>query len=180
MIKDKSCSKLFLRTTSEKREGLTWGESRAGEQDNFFLAPAPEFFSKRLRLLIIFPAALAPGIFFSSGSGSKGPKNMRLLAAPALDYWFGKNMFFPPNYSYLCKTVCKKYKTMKNFLFYLKKCKKCFLSSRSLYRSRIFFALPSPAFSGAAPAPVFFSSGSGSKGPKTPSSGSSAALGGKS
>ena len=37
---------------------------RAGEPANFLAAPAPDFFPKRPRLLV----------FFSSGSGSKGPK----------------------------------------------------------------------------------------------------------
>ena len=47
-------------------------------QANFFLAPAPSFFSQAA------PAAL----FFSSsgsGSGSKGPKYIRLLKAPAIN-----------------------------------------------------------------------------------------------
>ena len=48
---------------------------RAGEPANFFSAPAPDFFFKRLRLLIFFPKRL----------------RLRLLvffqAAPAPDYW---------------------------------------------------------------------------------------------
>ena len=58
----------------------------------------------RLRLLVFFEAALAPH-FFSSGSGSsfffnrlrlQGAKKIRLLAAPALNYW--RNIFSPTNY----------------------------------------------------------------------------------
>ena len=38
-------------------------------------APAPDFYPKRLRLQLL--------VFFSSGSGSMGPKK----PAPAPDYW---------------------------------------------------------------------------------------------
>ena len=53
---------------------------RAGEPANFLAAPAPppDFFFKRLRLLIVFPRGSGSWYFFSSGSGSgsgsKGPK----------------------------------------------------------------------------------------------------------
>ena len=39
---------------------------RAGEPANFLAAPAPDFFSKKLRIGLV--------VFFSSGSGSKEPK----------------------------------------------------------------------------------------------------------
>ena len=64
-------------------ETASW-EFRAGEPENFLAAPAPNFFFKRLRLLIFPQAAPAPGIFFERlDSGSKGLKN----PAPAPDYW---------------------------------------------------------------------------------------------
>ena len=55
----------------------------------YTIALAPDFFSKRLRLLIFFPKRLRlwfleffPGIFFQAAQ-LQGAKNMRLLEAPA-------------------------------------------------------------------------------------------------
>ena len=73
--------------------------SRAGEPANFFPAPAPDFFFKRLRLRLL--------IFFPIGSGScfffkrlQGGKNTRLRPAPAPDYWLSL-----PKYSFPHKLV---------------------------------------------------------------------------
>ena len=66
---------------------------RVGEPADFLAAPAPDFFFKRLPLLIFSQSAPAPGIFFSSGSGFgyKGPKNPAL----APDYWLSLGKYFP-------------------------------------------------------------------------------------
>ena len=57
---------------------------RAEELANFLAAPAPDFFSKRLRL------RLRLLVFFSSGSGSKEPKtpgsDRLLLPSPSSNY----------------------------------------------------------------------------------------------
>ena len=47
--------------------------SRAGESDNFFAAPAPDFYQVALAS-DIFLKWLRLLVFFSSGSSSKGPK----------------------------------------------------------------------------------------------------------
>ena len=80
-----------------------------------FLAPAPDFFSKRLWLLISFPGSSSSWIFFSSGSGfwiffgsdssSKGSKicgSLWLCGSPVLTkileyllFTFQKLYFFP-------------------------------------------------------------------------------------
>ena len=46
-------------------------EFRAGEPAYFLAATAPDFFLKRLRVLIFSQAAPAPGIFFSICSAKK-------------------------------------------------------------------------------------------------------------
>ena len=60
--------------------------SRAGEPANFFAAPAPDFFFKRLRLLIFSQAAPAPD-FYPGGSGSKESKTTG-SGSPALIFSF--------------------------------------------------------------------------------------------
>ena len=47
---------------------------RAGELANFLVAPAPDFFLSGSDSWFFSQAAPAPGIFFSSDSGSKGSK----------------------------------------------------------------------------------------------------------
>ena len=62
--------------------------SRAGEPANFFPAPAPHFFFKRLRLLIFFPSGSGSGSrFFFKRLRLQGAKNTQLRPAPASDYW---------------------------------------------------------------------------------------------
>ena len=53
---------------------------RAGEPANFLAAPAPDFFFKRLRLLI-FLATPAPGFFFHAAPAPRSQKH----PAPAHD-----------------------------------------------------------------------------------------------
>ena len=69
-----------------------WGAGK------FLAAPAPDFFFKRLRLLIFFPPAPAPapapapGIFFRAAPAPRGQKK------PAPDYWLSlEKCFFPAN-----------------------------------------------------------------------------------
>ena len=57
-------------------------KSRVGELANFSVALAPDFFFKRLQLLIISQVAPAPVIFFRAALAPRGQK-----MAPAPDYW---------------------------------------------------------------------------------------------
>ena len=92
---------LLIKHQLEKKKNLqdiiTTSNTRAGEPANFFAATAPDFFIKRLRLLIFFPSgsSAAPGIFFRAvpAPAPKGPKHW-LWPAPAP--W--QNSLFPANY----------------------------------------------------------------------------------
>ena len=83
----------------------TSAASRAGEPANFFPAPAPDFFFKRLRLLIFFPSGSGSGpwfVFQAARLRLQGAKNtlLRPAPAPAPDYWLSL-----PKYSFPHKLV---------------------------------------------------------------------------
>ena len=68
---------------------------RAGEPANFLAAPAPDFFFKRLRLLIFFSqAAPAPGFFFRAAP-APAPRGQNTRLRPARAPW--QNILFPAN-----------------------------------------------------------------------------------
>ena len=92
---------------------VSYGCTQGWEPANFLAAPAPDFFFKRLRLLLFFQAAPAPapGIFLS-GFGSKGTK--KTGSGLWLLVKFGK-IFFSPHTS---KVKLQKYKTSKIIVFF--------------------------------------------------------------
>ena len=73
--------------------------TRAGEPVNFLAAPAPDFFFKRLRLLIFSPSGFSSWFFFKR-LRLQGAKNTWLRPAPAPDYWLSL-----PKYSFPHKLV---------------------------------------------------------------------------
>ena len=78
---------IAFRGVTVKLESLTWDYQKQGlGAGNFFCgsvpAPAPDFFFKRLWLLIFSQAAPAPGIFFLAAPAPRGHRN-RLR----LHYW---------------------------------------------------------------------------------------------